>query len=116
DDVAVNVASANTGGGTINTGIIDVGTTDTAQPTTLTLDHGTALTGTGYSYNGYHSPYAGTLSFGGASDTLVIGAGGATLDEMAVAGGGAIDIGSGNSVTGVTLTLDAPLLLMNPIT
>ena len=60
-------------------------------PATLTLDGGTSITG-------------GTLTFGNASDTIdVEDASGATLDNVDVSGGGAIEVGQTNTAT---LTLD----------
>ena len=59
---------------------------------TLTLDDGTSIT-------------SGSLVFADNSGTVFVGANGATLDGVAVSGGGAIDVGS-TTATGVTLTLD----------
>jgi FecR protein len=80
DDVGV------TGGGAI-----DVGST-AASGVTLTLDDGSSITG-------------GTLVFGDSSDKVSVGSGGATLDDVGVTGGGAVDVGS-TAASGVTLTLD----------
>ena len=43
--------------------------------------------------------------FGGSSDKVFVGSGGATLDDVGVSGGGEIDVGS-LAATGVALTLD----------
>ncbi len=48
---------------------------------------------------------SGNLTFADSSGDLAVGTGGATLDGVAVSGGGEIDIGS-TTATGVTLTLD----------
>ena len=72
-----------------NNGTITIGAT--ASGVTFTLDDGTSITG-------------GALTFGDDSDTLdVEGASGATLDNVTVNGGGAIDIGLSSAAT-LTLT------------
>ena len=76
-----------------NGGTVDIGSGSTITGVTLTLDQASAIGG-------------GRLLFGDSSDTLLVGASGASLDDVAVSGGGAIDVGSGTAVTGVTLTLD----------
>ena len=80
------------GNGTTGAGAstIDVGTTPSGV--TLTLDDATSITG-------------GQLLFGGSSDRIFVGTGGATLDGLTVSGGGETDVGSATA-TGVTLTLD----------
>jgi FecR protein len=76
-----------------NGNIIDIGTTTTGV--VLTLDGGTAITG-------------GKLIFGGSSDQLVVENGalglGATLDGVALSGGGVVNIGVNS--TGAVLIVD----------
>jgi VCBS repeat-containing protein len=90
-------AFVGTGGATLKDvtvtggGEIDVGSA-TVTGVTLTLDGATSVGG-------------GKLVFGDASDNTFVGIGGATLDNVAVTGGGEIDVGSA-TVTGATLLLD----------
>jgi fibronectin-binding autotransporter adhesin len=81
--------------GSGTTSAIDVGTT--ASGATLTLDDATSIT-------------SSQLVFGGSSDRIFVGSGGATLDDVTVSGGGETDIGSA-TVTGVTLTLDGATII-----
>ena len=74
DDVAVSGTAIADGGQ------IDVGSA-TATGMRLTLDDASSITG-------------GKLVFGGSSDKVFVGAGGATLDDVVVSGGGEIAIGS----------------------
>ena len=90
-------AFVGTGGATLKDvtvtggGEIDVGSA-TVTGVTLTLDDATSVAG-------------GKLVFGDASDNTFVGIGGAALDNVAVTGGGEIDVGSA-TVTGATLLLD----------
>ena len=81
------------GSGTTST--IDVGTMPSGV--TLTLDDATSIT-------------SSQLVFGGSSDRIFVGSGGATLVDVTVSGGGETDIGSA-TVTGVTLTLDGTTII-----
>ena len=92
DKVAIGAGGATLDGVTVKGGgEIDVGSV-TATGVTLTLDDATSITN-------------GKLVFADSSDKVAIGAGGATLDGVAVTGGGEIDVGS-VTATGVTLTLE----------
>jgi fibronectin-binding autotransporter adhesin len=93
-DLTVGTGGATLGGVAVSGGgEIDIGST-TATGVTLTLDDAASVTD-------------GKLVFADGSDKLAIGAGGATLDGVAVSGGGEIDIAVGTTLTVKnTVTLD----------
>ncbi len=78
-------------------GVIDVGTTNAAAAG-LTIDGGTSITD-------------GALTFGAKTDTLTVDSGSATLDDVAITGGGTIDDNAALTLDGGTSITDGALTI-----